>query len=291
MQGKQCFGVCTSLVAVSVLILFLKVNALDQAAGDAMKGIGAEGSAVKPKEGEPNWPECHKVNLPNLPYTFNSLAPAISEETVTLHYTKHQAGYVTKLNEWLQGTYRSLVPYNVWNSLVVSLILAPRTEKPILNLAGQIYNHALYFGMLSGKKEDQHLDLHDPFAVAIQRSFESLDGLKAAVKKEALSHFGSGWVFLVENRSALDHEGRPKLSLFSGHDAATPLNSDRTLIPLLVVDVWEHAYYVDTRNDRGKYFDHWWSVIGWRYVSDRYSAGEVEFTRDADGCYPQMRRL
>lgn len=184
-----------------------------------------------------------------LPYAYDVLAPAISEETLRYHHDKHYAGYVAKLNELIAGT-----PY-ADKSLVE---IVQTSDGSIFNNAAQAWNHEFYFDQFAAEPQSQPTGrLLD----AINRSFGSFEAMKAEVAKAAASLFGSGWVWLVEDSSG-------KLSILSTRNAGTPIRHG--MRPLLCFDVWEHAYYIDFRNRRADAVAATWSMIDWKKIEHRY---------------------
>ena len=199
--------------------------------------------------------ETRKFVLAPLPYAYDALEPEISEETLRFHHDKHHAAYVAKLNALIAGT-----PYE---TMSLEEIVA-KSDGAIFNNAAQVWNHNFYFATLSPnpktKPEGALLD-------AIVREFGSVENLKTAMNEAAVNLFGSGWVWLVENQ-----DGR--LSIMSGKNADTPLRYDMS--PLLTIDVWEHAYYIDYRNARADAVKAIWNKIDWQKVEDNYSKGKVQ---------------
>jgi Fe-Mn family superoxide dismutase len=232
------------------------------------------------------------VLQPALPYAYDALAPAISQETVSLHYDKHQAGYVTKLNAWLASD------IDASHVATAALELSPKTSLTTAlaralpnggtrNLAGQIFNHALYFAGMHTGRPFSALDESEPLKMAVSGSFGSFDSLVEAFRTEAASHFGSGWTWLLLNKTAMR-----KLVIVSTHDAAVPIAAQGDdVVPLAVCDVWEHAYYVDYRNVRPKYIDAWLNVLDWSFVARRFNEATVESQLGPAGVmrtYPQF---
>lgn len=185
-----------------------------------------------------------------LPYAYDALAPQISEETLRYHHNKHYAGYVAKLNELVVDT-----PYA---SQPLEDIIVSATDGPLYNNAAQAWNHEFYFDQLSPEPKNRP---EGALAEAITRDFGSVDELKKQMNQAAAGLFGSGWVWLVCNEAG-------KLSIVSEPNAGNPLR--RGLQPLLCVDVWEHAYYIDYRNRRPEAVAALWECIDWQTVSDRY---------------------
>ncbi len=193
--------------------------------------------------------ESRKFALMSLPYAYDALEPEISEETLRFHHDKHHAGYVAKLNTLIAGT-----PYE---TMSLEEIVA-KSDGAIFNNASQVWNHNFYFASLSPtpkrKPEGALLD-------AIVSEYGSVEKLKQEMSDAAVNLFGSGWVWLVENKDG-------KLSIMSGKNADTPLRYD--MRPLLTIDVWEHAYYIDYRNARADAVKAIWNRIDWSKVEERY---------------------
>jgi Fe-Mn family superoxide dismutase len=185
--------------------------------------------------------------LPPLPYAKNALAPHLSEETLEYHYGKHHAAYVAKLNE--------LVANTKFAAMSLEEIVKSADKGPLFNNAAQHWNHSFYWNCLApkaGGTPDGEL------AAAIKRDFKSFEDFVAQFSNAAVSQFGSGWAWLVR-------KGDGSLAIESTSNAENPLT--RNLHPLLVCDVWEHAYYIDYRNARPKYVEAFWKVVNWKFVA------------------------
>ena len=184
-----------------------------------------------------------------LPYAYDALAPQVSEETLHYHHDKHYKGYVDKLNELLAGS-----PYagRTLEEIIVS------SDGPLYNNAAQAWNHEFYFDQLSPTPQT-----HPTGALkeAIDRDFGSVDRLKEQMNKAAVALFGSGWVWLAEDKSG-------NLVVLSEPNAGNPLR--RGMKPLLCLDVWEHAYYIDYRNRRADAVAALWDNIDWKKIETRY---------------------
>lgn len=188
--------------------------------------------------------------LPELPYVYDALAPELSEETLRYHHDKHHAAYVAKLNELIVGT-----PFE--EMTLEQIVL--HADGPLFNNAAQAWNHTFYF--------EQFAAAPSPLAegalkAAVVRDFGSFDALREKLLAACAALFGSGWVWLVS-----DAEGA--LSLASAPNAGNPLREG--LQPLLTLDVWEHAYYIDYRNRRPDAVAAHWRRIDWRKVAERYA--------------------
>ena len=191
-----------------------------------------------------------RFTVRELPYAYDALAPQLSEETLRYHHDKHYAGYVAKLNELILDT-----PYE--GQPLEDIILA--ADGAVYNNAAQAWNHAFYFEQLS--PDPQRMPTGAP-ADAVVRTFGSVDALRERMNREAVGLFGSGWVWL-----AADRQGG--LVIVSGPNAGNPLRQG--LVPLLCIDVWEHAYYIDYRNRRADAVAALWDRIDWKTVGERYA--------------------
>lgn len=189
--------------------------------------------------------------LPDLPYEMTALAPNVSEETLRYHYGKHHQTYVDNVNKMIEGTRFASMPLDE---------IVRQADGPLYNNAAQVLNHNLYFLALAPASVAKHAP-EGPLAAAIKRDFGSFEAMKVQLAKAATSLFGSGWVWLAENKNG-------NLVILSESNAGNPLRHGLT--PLLGIDVWEHAYYIDYRNDRARSIDHLWDVIDWQVVEDRY---------------------
>lgn len=188
-----------------------------------------------------------KHELMQLDYEMNALEPFMSKETLEYHYGKHHNAYVTTLNtliEWTQFSDTSL------EEIITS------SEWKIFNNAAQIWNHNLLWNTL---KLNNWAKPEWKLAEMIDSSFGSFDEMRAKFKTESLWRFGSGWVWLVQKWDTLE--------IYSTPNAENPLTEWGSA--LLGCDVWEHAYYIDTRNDRGQYIENFWNIVDWEAVAGR----------------------
>ncbi len=190
--------------------------------------------------------------LINLPYGANELEPVISAETIALHHGKHLATYVNNLNNLLLGSEFEESP--------LEEIVAKATGG-IFNNAGQILNHNLYFEQLQASSDDNHP--LGKLADAINEQFGSFDAFKEKFTAAAVTLFGSGWAWL-----ASDADGN--LQILQEPNAGNPVT--KGLRPLMTMDVWEHAYYVDYRNRRPDHIAAMWSIINWKEVERRFTS-------------------
>ena len=191
-----------------------------------------------------------KFSLMVLPYAIDALAPVISKQTLEFHHGKHLAGYVNNLNGLLEG--------NPLAGLSLEDIVL-KAEGGVLNNAGQILNHNLYFEQFMAPKADNAPT--GKLAEAITRDFGSFEAFKEAFQKGGATLFGSGWVWL-----SADKDG--KLVITQEANAANPIQ--KGLKPLLTFDVWEHAYYLDYQNRRPDHLAALWQIVDWRVIEKRY---------------------
>ncbi|MBR2932371.1 MAG: superoxide dismutase [Rikenellaceae bacterium] len=189
--------------------------------------------------------------LIELPYEMSALAPNVSEETLRYHHGKHLQTYVNNVNNLIADT--RFVTMTLED-------IVRQADGTLYNNAAQVLNHNLYFLTLAPSSVAKHTP-EGPLAAAIDRDFGSFEAMKVQLAKAATSLFGSGWVWLAENRNG-------NLVILSESNAGNPLRHGLT--PLLGIDVWEHAYYIDYRNDRARSIDQLWDVIDWQVVEDRY---------------------
>jgi len=184
--------------------------------------------------------------LPPLPYPDNALAPTLSEETIAFHYGKHHAGYVTKLNTLVANTPDA-------EKSLVELILTAKGG--IFNCAAQTWNHTFYWHSLSPNGGGEP---HGPIKEAIDAKWGNFANFKEKFSSLAVNHFGSGWAWLVKDKHG-------ELDITQTHDANNPLTEEQT--PILTIDVWEHAYYIDYRNNRAQYVEKWWNLVNWEFAN------------------------
>lgn len=195
-----------------------------------------------------------KFELPALPYTRSDLEPHISEQTIDYHYGKHHAGYVKKLNKAVSAN-------NALQGKTL-LELIRTSHGSVFNNAAQVWNHTFYWHSMcpASASGEPSAALHE----AIVATFGSIDDFRSEFKAAASSNFASGWTWLVKTAST------GVLSIVNTNDAETPVQQEG-LTPLLTLDVWEHAYYLDRQNARGAYVDAFWSLINWEFASQNFS--------------------
>ena len=190
-----------------------------------------------------------KYEQPELPYSREALAPAISPETIDFHYGKHEKAYIDNLNRMIQGT--------EFEDMDLEEIITS-SDGPLFNNASQAWNHIFYFFTFSpeGSREPG-----GELRKAIDREFGSFEKFKDDFVAAGVGLFGSGWVWLCRDENG-------KLIITAGKNAENPLTSGLT--PLLTFDVWEHAYYLDYQNRRADALKALWNIVDWDIVESRY---------------------
>ncbi len=192
--------------------------------------------------------------LPDLPYAYDALQPTVSAETMRLHHDKHHAKYVETLNGLLEK--EGLAPSTL-EDLVVQAKKDGKTK--LFDNAAQAWNHAFFWSCMTPGAKAPEGDL----AREVDTAFGGLDGLKSKFVEEGVGHFGSGWVWLAA--------GPDGLSIRTTHDGDNPLAEGAT--PLITCDLWEHAYYVDYRNDRKAFLDAWFDKLAdWGFAGHQLKA-------------------
>ena len=184
--------------------------------------------------------------LPELPYAMNALEPHISAETLEFHYGKHHATYVANLNKLIPGT-------EFEKSTLEEII--KKASGGIFNNAAQVWNHTFYWNCLSPNGGGEP---SGALGTAINSAFGSFDAFKQKFTDSAVTNFGSGWTWLVKNSDGA-------LEIVNTSNAGCPLTENKK--PVMTCDVWEHAYYIDYRNARPKYLEHFWNLANWEFVS------------------------
>ena len=198
--------------------------------------------------------------LPDLPYAYDALSPVISDKTMRFHHDKHHATYVKTLNELLQAAGKTP------SSLEEVIIDASRGgEKKLFNNAAQAWNHTFFWTAMTPRKAAPAGALTD----AINQAFGGLEKLKTAFVAEGVGHFGSGWVWLVAEKGGA-------LSVRSTHDAEDMV-THADVTPLIVCDLWEHAYYLDHQNDRKAFLEAWFDALpNWDFAASQLAASKGE---------------
>jgi Fe-Mn family superoxide dismutase len=186
------------------------------------------------------------IELPPLPYDRAALEPQISAETLDFHYGKHHKAYVDNLNKLIAGTEFETLP-------LVEIIR--KSQGGVFNNAAQVWNHTFYWNCL---KPNGGGEPTGKVAELINQAFGDFEKFKEEFTKVAIGTFGSGWGWLVQRPDG-------SVGLVSTSNAANPLTGEDK--PLLTIDVWEHAYYIDYRNARPKYVESFWALVNWDFVN------------------------
>lgn len=194
--------------------------------------------------------------VPPLPYAYDALEPTIDDATMHLHHDKHHQAYVDKANAALAGTEWADKPIE---EVIANLGSLPADKQgPVRNNAGGHANHSLFWQIMG---PDGGGEPGGDLARAIDQTFDGLDKLKAALNDGGVKRFGSGWSWLVWDGTAL--------SVYSTANQDSPISQGD--VPLLGIDVWEHAYYLKYQNKRPAYLEAWWNVVNWPEVERRYA--------------------
>ena len=193
--------------------------------------------------------------LPSLPYAYGELEPYIDKETMVIHHDKHHGGYVNNLNDAIKG-FSDLENMQI-DKLLSNLDKVPENIRvKVKNNGGGHYNHSLFWHFMKPGGSDPDKKLLE----AINSSFGSLDTFKEKFSTLSTSHFGSGWGWLVLDKG--------KLEIIDTANQDSPISSGK--IPILGVDVWEHAYYLKYQNRRAEYINAWWSIVNWQKASSLF---------------------
>lgn len=200
--------------------------------------------------------EIKKISIEKLQYDFSDLETFIDSETMKTHYNKHYKGYVEKLNVELE----KVKGPDLDIEQIIKKISKYNTV--IKNNGGGAFNHALFWKMLSPKKQE----ITDPIKIKIEKTFGSYEKFKEKFEEESKSRFGSGWVWLILTKNNT-------LKIVTTANQDNPLMNTEKIqgYPLLGLDVWEHAYYLKYKNQRDKYTKNFWKVVNWEFVNDQYT--------------------
>jgi superoxide dismutase, Fe-Mn family len=196
--------------------------------------------------------------LIKLPYEYNSLEPHIDAQTMEIHYSKHHQGYVNKLNAAIES-HPELKDKSAEELLKEVDTLPEDIRTAVINNAGGVVNHNHFWNILSPEKQEPSGKILE----AINKQFSSLDEFKKKFSDAAATRFGSGWAWLIS-------DGSGKLEIVSYPNQDSPLMDNK--VPVLGLDVWEHAYYLKYQNKRPDYIEAFWNIINWKKVNEIYSS-------------------
>jgi Fe-Mn family superoxide dismutase len=195
--------------------------------------------------------------LPPLPYPYDALEPHIDEQTMRIHHDKHHQAYIDKANAALEGTEWEDRPIEQLLGAILDIV-PEDTQKVVRNNGGGHANHSFFWEIMS---PDGGGEPSGDLGAAIEDTFDSFDELKKIVNEAGVGRFGSGWTWLI-------HDGTG-LAVISTPNQDSPLMNDA--VPLLGIDVWEHAYYLKYQNRRPDYLEAWWNVVNWDAVAENYA--------------------
>lgn len=242
----------------------IRTTALATAAAAVMPSALAQTNNTAPANAAP-------FTLPALPYAFDALEPHIDARTMEIHHNRHHKAYVDNLNKAI-GQLLTAPGNLAIESLLQNLPTLPETVRAaVRNNGGGHYNHSLFWQMM---KKDRGGEPTAELAKAIDTAFGSFSSFKDSFTKAALSQFGSGWAWLVWDKGGADLG----LKIESTPNQDSPISETASVldggllhkIPLLGLDVWEHAYYLKYQNKRADYITAWWNVVNWDFVTERY---------------------
>lgn len=188
--------------------------------------------------------------LPELPYAKNALEPYMSEETLEYHHGKHHATYVSKLNNLIPGT-------EFEGKSLEDIIKS--SSGGVFNNSAQVWNHTFFWHTLSPNGGGEP---SGALGDAIKAKWDSYDAFQKEFEEKAVGNFGSGWTWLVKNSDG-------SLEIVNTSNAGTPITEGKT--PIITVDVWEHAYYIDYRNARPKYLESFWKLVNWEFAAENFA--------------------
>jgi superoxide dismutase, Fe-Mn family len=199
------------------------------------------------------------LELQKLPYAYTELEPYIDAKTVEIHYDKHHRTYNDNLNKLIEVN--PTLQNKTLEEIIKGVNILPNEiQRPVINNAGQVYNHNQYWESMSHKIDQKPSGI---LLEKIQKTWGTFDKFKEEWKAAGLTQFGSGWVFLILNADGI-------LEIQKTSNADNPLF--RSIVPLLTMDVWEHAYYITYQNKRGDYIDNFFRVINWEVVNTKFTA-------------------
>ena len=195
--------------------------------------------------------------LPNLPYSFDALEPYIDAKTMEIHHNKHHQTYVDKLNDALNETKFADLEIT---EILKNIEKIPQDKKQaVINHGGGHSNHSLFWEIMTFDAKKKYFK--GKIAEEIKKTYGSFENFKEQFTKMALGIFGSGWIWLVVN-------SKNKLEIISTKNQDSPLMENK--IPIIGLDVWEHAYYLKYQNKRAEYISGWWNVVNWKKVEELF---------------------
>lgn len=214
--------------------------------------------ATKTLKVAPFYAATYPFSLPKLPYSYDALEPDIDKETMRIHHNKHHQAYVNNLNNVLKS-HQSLHNKTLFELLSNLSSLPQEVQHAVRKQGGGHFNHSLFWTIMTPNAPKKPTGI---LAKKIDTTFKTFEAFQTLFNKKAKTIFGSGWAWLVTDRKG-------NLSVIATHNQDSPLSQN--LIPILGLDVWEHAYYIKYQNRRGDYISAWWHVINWPMVEQYYT--------------------
>ncbi|MGL5506644.1 MAG: superoxide dismutase [Paraclostridium sp.] len=199
-----------------------------------------------------------EFKLMPLPYSYDALEPYIDKETMIIHHTKHHQAYVDNLNKIIANN-PELSSKSLEDLLTNLDALPSNVKQGVINNAGGVYNHNFFWTIMG---PNQSSNPTGDLSIAINKTFGNFDSFKSKFTDSAMSRFGSGWAWLVSDKTG-------NLSIISTANQDTPISMGLT--PIIGIDVWEHAYYLKYKNKRSDYIDNWWNVLNWSQAATNYT--------------------
>lgn len=196
--------------------------------------------------------------LPMLPFEKDALMPVMSVETLEFHYGKHHRAYVEKLNQLVRGTEVEKLPLEE---------LIRKASGPVFNNAAQVWNHTFFWNCLVPQKKAQAHPPSGALKDAFHQTFGSVEKFQTEFESAATNQFGSGWAWLVKTVQG-------SLAIRATSNAENPIKQGE--VPLLTCDVWEHAYYIDYRNERARFVKSVWNLVNWNFVQENFRSAQIQ---------------
>jgi superoxide dismutase, Fe-Mn family len=242
---------------------FLKKSALLSFGSLVSSAIGADKIQKLEELGEMIVFDGQKFSLPSLPYAYDAMEPFIDQETMKIHHTKHHQAYVDNLNKAIVAAEPKTLP----ESLSFHSLFNMMSKLPIAirNNSGGHYNHSFFWQLLKSNPNGNVNEPSGKVAEGIRKQFGSFDSFKTQFNDAAAKRFGSGWAWLYAENKIL------KIGSTPNQDNPLMDNAEIKGIPLLALDVWEHAYYLKYQNKRAEYVANWWNLVNWEKVNENYS--------------------
>ncbi|HRZ85349.1 MAG TPA: superoxide dismutase [Candidatus Paceibacterota bacterium] len=198
--------------------------------------------------------------LPKLDFEYNNLEPYMDKETVITHYTKHHQTYTDKLNTALKNL--EVSDFEITTLLSNTNLIPENIRTTVINNGGGYINHNFFWKIL-GKNNKNKLEPEGKLKSDIKKTFGSFEEFKEKFSEAALNHFGSGWAWLI-----IDLKEKNKLRIITTSNQISPISEN--MIPILTIDIWEHAYYLKYKNKRVDFISAFWNIINWTKVEEIY---------------------